>query len=44
MLRYLQTYKRTVLDDMINCGEIDDDVEIKVTKSGKFVTQMHVAP
>ncbi|XP_022914170.2 activating signal cointegrator 1 complex subunit 1-like [Onthophagus taurus] len=31
-------------DEMINCAELDDDVEIKVTKSGQFLTKIHVAP
>lgn len=31
-------------DDMINCAEIEDDLEIKVTKSGKFIAQFHIAP
>lgn len=28
--------------DMISCVELDDGVEIKMTKSGKYLTSFHI--
>lgn len=30
-------------EEMVNCAEYDDDLEITLTKAGKFITEFHVA-